>query len=262
VKLKYEGAINMKKMVALGITIFFFFFSLKACNDGIMVFNLKDITMVEITNGSDGTTVNITDADYLVRLVQSFNGNEFLRGDSAKNYTGWSYRFRFISDDKSQAEIFVNTDNVIIYNNRFYHNGSGAIDFRFYNELLSETDDIVNYKILLALLEANGFSYEEVGTSSIAESFLSVSSKPVYIGDDLLVIYEYDSNEAMESDSSYIDKSGFSIMLPDKGVEISWVSDPYWFYKDFIIVNYVGENVQIINFLHETLSFFAGHGYS
>ena len=114
--------------------------SLTACNDAIMSFDLDNITMVEMTNGSDGTIISIIDSDYLERLVQSFNDNEFLRGDSAGNRTGWGYRFRFMSGDKMQAEIAVNTDNLIIYNNRFYHNGTGAIDLRFYEELLFEVD--------------------------------------------------------------------------------------------------------------------------
>jgi hypothetical protein len=115
--------------------------SLTACNDGILTFDLNGITLVEMTNGSDGAIVSITDVDHLAKLTQSFNDNEFLRGDSAKNHTDWGYRFRFMNGDSLQAEIFINTDNIIIYNNRFYHSPLGAIDFRFYNELLSETDD-------------------------------------------------------------------------------------------------------------------------
>jgi hypothetical protein len=122
------------------------------------------------------------------------------------------------------------------------------------------TDETLNYAAFLELLEVNGFSFEEAGEYS---GFLSVPQRVISIGDELLVIYEFTSHEAMERNASFVGASGFSIDNRDIGqiVEISWVSDPYWFKKDLIIVNYVGENKQIINFLAETLDLFAGHGF-
>ena len=122
--------------------------------------------------------------------------------------------------------------------------------------------DVLNYTAFLELLEANGFSFEEIEDDPNHGSMLSLRHKFIRIGDDVITIYEYASNRAMERDSNTIDKSGFSINRRDGGTSTSWASNPYYFKKDLIIVNYVGENEQIIGFLNETLgNVFAGHGY-
>jgi len=128
------------------------------------------------------------------------------------------------------------------------------------NENLQESNKL-NYGSFLRLLDENGFSYEEMSEETVDNSFLSVSRKPISIGDELISIYEYNSNEAMEEDSQYIDKGGFSINCPGKSVQISWASLPHFFKKDLIIVNYVGEDKQILAFLKENLGDrFAGYG--
>jgi len=122
-----------------------------------------------------------------------------------------------------------------------------------------------DYAALLELLTANGFLYEEKGD---ANNFLSERGKLISLDNDnegSLTVYEYKTNEAMESDSNFVGKGGSSIGSPDNdkipNVEISWVSYPYWFKKDLIIVLYVGEDSRIINLLHESFDFFAGYGY-
>jgi hypothetical protein len=123
-------------------------------------------------------------------------------------------------------------------------------------------DNALNNILFLELLESNGFIYEKINETSVNDSFLSVSTKHIRIDDELLAIYEYASNEAMENDSKYISKNGFSIIHPSKSVEISWIADPYFFKKDLIIVNYCGNNSRIINFLKENFGDnFAGHEY-
>ena len=123
------------------------------------------------------------------------------------------------------------------------------------------TDETLNLDTFLELLEANGFSFEVDEWQ--APGFLNVHQNTVHIGDEQLTIYEYDSHEAMLIDASFVGRSGFSIENTISGyaVQISWVSDPYWFKRDLIIVQYTGTNRRIINFLHETLELFAGHGY-
>ena len=122
------------------------------------------------------------------------------------------------------------------------------------------TDETLNYTVFLELLNANGFSFEETGEY---RGFLSVPQRVILIGDEQLTIYEFGSHEAMERNAGFVGKSGFSIDNRDTGkaVEISWIGPPHWFKKDLIIVNYVGENRQIIDFLSENLDLFAGMGF-
>lgn len=122
-----------------------------------------------------------------------------------------------------------------------------------------KTNIILDYEAFLDLLNTAEFTYREVGKTV---TFLSVESKGIYIGDELVTIYEYSTNELMETDSQHIDEGGCSISYPDKGVSISWVSFPHFFKKDLIIVNYVGEDMNILDFLKENCgNEFAGYGY-
>jgi len=120
----------------------------------------------------------------------------------------------------------------------------------------SESD----YTAFLSLLLENGFQYIEEAQDS--DSFLSVDRKPLIIGDDLISVYEYESNAKMEKDSACIREDGFSISMPGKEVMIDWVSNPYFFKKGTIIINYAGENDKLISFLIDNYGpAFAGSGF-
>jgi len=117
-----------------------------------------------------------------------------------------------------------------------------------------------DYTVFLNMLADSNIQYTEEDTDT--SSFLSVTRKPILIGDDIISIYEYDSNKDMEKDSTYIDKGGSSISYPGKEVEISWVSQPHFFKKGTLIINYVGENEQILELLNKNYGAeFAGYGY-
>ena len=123
----------------------------------------------------------------------------------------------------------------------------------------TDTGEILNCKNFLALLEANGFVLEDELPEE--NNWFSVSGKIIVVGGGPLYVYEYESGTAMEKDSKYVDSSGSSINNTDEGfgAQIDWVATPYWFKKDLIIVIYVGENEQMIDFLKETFgNVFAG----
>jgi hypothetical protein len=115
------------------------------------------------------------------------------------------------------------------------------------------------YDAFIELLAGNGFHYteEEMGDSS----FLTVAHRPIWVDDGLVSVYVYGANRDMEYDASHIDVGGSSIRLPGKMVEISWASYPYWFKRDTVIINYVGQNERIIGFLRLHYDEFAGYGY-
>jgi len=116
------------------------------------------------------------------------------------------------------------------------------------------------YTSFIALLVDNGFQPTETGTET--DSFLSVPERPVFIDDYIITIFEYSSNALMEADAGYIDASGLSIRVPGKEAKISWVSYPHFFKKDTLIINFVGENERILDFLYANLGKpFAGYSY-
>ena len=62
------------------------------------------------------------------------------------------------------------------------------------------TVNVLNYAVFLSLLERNGFDFEEMGE---VYGLLSITPRGISIGDDFLIIYEYDSNMAMETDAGF-----------------------------------------------------------
>ncbi|MCL2562843.1 MAG: hypothetical protein FWE08_02260 [Oscillospiraceae bacterium] len=130
-------------------------------------------------------------------------------------------------------------------------------------------DDITNdsTSLLLTQLEASGFSFEELWETDASYSNLSVGGRLIRIGNESeregFFIHEYDSIEAMTMDSALISPDGLSIRQPDYIIHNRDLSiyPTYWFKSDFIIVRYMGESEEIINFLTKHLTFFAGHGH-
>lgn len=100
----------------------------------------------------------------------------------------------------------------------------------------------------LEIFDKSGFEYT-VGEDNDSESFFSVERQYILIGEDIISFYEYETNEAMEADAACVDRGGCSINVPGRSVCISWASLPHFYKKDNVIVNYVGENEQILNFL-------------
>ena len=138
-----------------------------------------------------------------------------------------------------------------------------------------EADDAVSYSVVqeagepmstsafLTLLDANGFSFEEIWERDAIDSVLSVGFRVIGIGDEheQVSIYEYDSNDAMEQDSGLVSADGLSIRQPNYILRDSETQPVYWFKSDLIIIRHIGRNEGIRNFLMEHLEFFAGHGH-
>lgn len=118
-----------------------------------------------------------------------------------------------------------------------------------------------DYAAFLGLLTENEFQYTEEKPDT--DSFLSVERKPIFIGDEIISVYEYKSTQEMEKDSTYINPDGYGISRPGSEVRIDWVSLPHFFKKDTLIINYVGEDELILKLLTNNYGAeFAGNGYA
>jgi len=100
-------------------------------------FTISNITKIELTDGNNGNTVEITDQNQIQSLVRPFNDNEFKRGKSSANYSGWSYRLSFYQGNTMTTQIIVNSTERIDFEGRFYDIKDGSIDVEHYKELLS-----------------------------------------------------------------------------------------------------------------------------
>ncbi|MCL2634902.1 MAG: hypothetical protein FWD34_10380 [Oscillospiraceae bacterium] len=122
------------------------------------------------------------------------------------------------------------------------------------------------FNTLLRLLDRNSIEYEVHDSFTPAgSSNLSVGYYTVFIGDEMINVYDYSEKEFMETDASGIDIGGSSITkISNNGMQtamISWVSEPHWFKSDKTIVFYCGTNSDILNFLNNYYTMFAGFRY-
>jgi len=104
---------------------------------GVKTFEFENTTKVELTNGTTGEMVEITDANQMQTLIKLFSENEFVKGKSASDSTGWSYRIKFYQNEKIMVDITVLGDTSIIYSGYFYDIQSGTLDISCFDDLIN-----------------------------------------------------------------------------------------------------------------------------
>lgn len=90
------------------------------------------------------------------------------------------------------------------------------------------------------------------------KNFLPVQRKIIKLDNEQLYVYMYSSSEEMEKDASHIKSNGFAYESASINGTVSvimgnWTSDPHFYKKGSIIVQYVGDNNKIISDLKEVL---------
>ena len=112
---------------------------LTAC--GAKTFELKGITKIELTDGSNGKIVEVIEEEQIQIIIQSFANNEFKKGQSSSDTTGWSYRLKFYQDDNTQADITVMNNERISFDGYFYDTKDGTINIIYLDEILNKTEE-------------------------------------------------------------------------------------------------------------------------
>ena len=100
-------------------------------------FNLENITKIELSNGIDGSVVEITEQEQISKLIQPFNDYEFIK-DESKIVKDYNFKLRFYQGDKIITEIIVRNNNNIIFKNDSYIIEQNTIDINYYDELLNK----------------------------------------------------------------------------------------------------------------------------
>lgn len=88
---------------------------------------------------------------------------------------------------------------------------------------------------------------------NVDKDFLPASRKRMTMEKDVIDIYIYNSNKEVENDSKRIGKDGSNYSNGNRAVTVDWVSDPHFYKKGSIIVQYIGINEKIINDLKDIL---------
>jgi hypothetical protein len=113
---------------------------------------------------------------------------------------------------------------------------------------------LYDYSALLGQLDGYGWRLEELDSYG---GVLSAESNIISVNGERLEVYEYLSVEAMETEAGYVDPDGLSFRFPENEdgearlVSVQWESCPHFFKRDLIIVQYVGHDEGILNFLGE-----------
>ena len=100
---------------------------------------------------------------------------------------------------------------------------------------------------LVSALEAAGADVET--GDSISQPFLAVEGSLIKVNGADVQVFEYDSTEAMELDSSQIAPDGSS----NATTMITWMDTPHFYKSGRIIALYVGSDESILSLLESAL---------
>lgn len=102
-----------------------------------------------------------------------------------------------------------------------------------------------------------GYSFE---IQDAEDDFLQTTRKRMIIQDIEIDMYLFNSDKDMEKEAAYIDDSGCGYNNGSIILKVSWISTPHFYKKGSLIVQYVGEDQNMISSLEEILDQqFAGY---
>ena len=106
---------------------------------------------------------------------------------------------------------------------------------------------VVDKEGLIAALNAAD-AVREVG-DPVKQEYFSVGGASVKVRETDILVFEYDSSEAMEADASLVASDGGSIGT----TMLFWVSTPHFFKAGRIIVVYIGDDAETLAQLQSLL---------
>lgn len=135
----------MKKCLAL-VLILMLALSMVGCSEKSLTFGIGDASKIELRSGTDGTVIEITDTEEVKHITDNINALTFSRGESSKDYSGWSYSLKWYdSENALMDEIIVMSEYQIDYNGYFYSGmeADNEIDLAYFDRLLGEVSKAV-----------------------------------------------------------------------------------------------------------------------
>ena len=131
----------MKKITALTLALALIL-SLAGCAAQTKTFDIGKASRLEITSGTNGESVEVTDAASIKQITDDFNALRF-KDEGKNDRDGWSYLISWLAEDGSCIEkITVLGDGSITYGGHYYTvEGSGnKIDLEYIKTVFSEAD--------------------------------------------------------------------------------------------------------------------------
>jgi len=135
----------------------------------------------------------------------------------------------------------IDVDNYIVMMKLHSQNNMGMMDTK------SHGGPVTDYVSLIDNLRANGATVNPEG--EIEQPFFSVTGFSIQVNGASVQVFEYNSAEDAEADASLVSPDGSNI-----GTSMPfWVDDPHFYYKEKIIVLYVGDDPAIEELLESVL---------
>ena len=106
---------------------------------------------------------------------------------------------------------------------------------------------VKDYSSLIAAIKSRGILVNEI--EILDDSFFSVPIKVISVGGIDLQVYEFNTKSDMETAMRIVSSDGTEIGLS----VIRWMDVPHFYSQDQIIVQYIGQNPEILNLLDSLL---------
>ena len=111
-------------------------------------------------------------------------------------------------------------------------------------------------------MKSKGYEYErqdlEGGLLASVSQYLHlkdnimIDGKQVILYDTEIVVYSYENSEEMEKSASLLNEDA-SIINKEQPIEIEWPKNPHFYKKGKIIVQYIGEDEEIVTDLDKIM---------
>lgn len=112
---------------------------------------------------------------------------------------------------------------------------------------LSPADAPFGYNELVEALQETGALVEPAG--ELEQDFFPVGAQVIKVNGQDLQVFEFDSNASMKAAEETITGNGYIIGT----MSIDWISAPYFFSRDRLIVLYVGTDESTLELLTEIM---------
>ena len=137
-----------KIYVASIISIFcvvcvYYIYNVSKSSSKLLDIKPNEVSIISIFNGNTGKKINIDDESDINRIITNLNDIDFQKDKSSKDYDGFSFSTDFYDlDDNIINHVTINSKDTIIYNDYFYKDKDGSIDYDFIGDLFNKYDNL------------------------------------------------------------------------------------------------------------------------
>jgi len=99
-------------------------------------------------------------------------------------------------------------------------------------------------------IKDKGYVYE---MEDAKQDFLPTARKRMIFNHEVIDIYIFENDQKMGKEANYIDSSGCGYENGSTAINVSWVSYPHFYKKGSLIIQYIGEDENLISDLEDIL---------